>query len=116
MQRPTPDDLEVDDLAWVVMEAGFQYPMAMTRAAFSETICPIGGELPAGQDVIGRLWDVLMCLKAAIRRSPGRQDRIDFQVSVYRGGRRRSLVRLWAHCGPGDDGEPVITIMLEGED
>ena len=24
--------------------------------------------------------------------------------------------RLWAHVGPGDDGEPVLTIMCEGED
>jgi hypothetical protein len=25
-------------------------------------------------------------------------------------------VRMWVHVGPGDDGEPVATIMLEGED
>ena len=23
---------------------------------------------------------------------------------------------LWAHVGPGDEGEPVLTVMLEGED
>jgi hypothetical protein len=26
------------------------------------------------------------------------------------------LVRLKALCGPGDDGEPVITVMMPGED
>jgi hypothetical protein len=26
------------------------------------------------------------------------------------------LVRLKALCGPGDDGEPVITVMVLGED
>jgi hypothetical protein len=25
-------------------------------------------------------------------------------------------VRMWVHVGPGDDGEPVATITLEGED
>ena len=29
---------------------------------------------------------------------------------------RRDLVTLKAICGPGDDAEPVITIMLPGED
>ena len=24
--------------------------------------------------------------------------------------------KLWAHVGPGDEGEPVLTIMLQGED
>jgi hypothetical protein len=24
--------------------------------------------------------------------------------------------KLWAHVGPGDEGESVLTIMLEGED
>jgi len=38
-----------------------------------------------------------------------------FQVSVW-DGQRRNEVKLWSVCGPGDDAEPVITIMLEGED
>ena len=25
-------------------------------------------------------------------------------------------VAMWALCGPGDEGEPVITVMLKGED
>ncbi|SPE52864.1 hypothetical protein SBV1_160020 [Verrucomicrobia bacterium] len=31
-------------------------------------------------------------------------------------GNRHNEIKLWSLCGPGDDGEPVITIMLEGED
>ena len=31
-------------------------------------------------------------------------------------GQKSNPVQLWALCGPGDDLEPVITIMLEGED
>jgi hypothetical protein len=29
---------------------------------------------------------------------------------------KRESVSLWSLIGPGDEGEPVITIMLEGED
>jgi hypothetical protein len=25
-------------------------------------------------------------------------------------------ISLWALCGPGDEGEPVLTVMLAGED
>lgn len=48
----------------------------------------------------------------------GSSDRVHFQVlvDVEGDGRRREVVNLWALCGPGDDAQPVITIMLEGED
>lgn len=98
----------------LVHEAGFRFPIAMTVTAFSETICPIDGELPPGQDIKGRLWDVLMLLKAAIRAYDN-TDRIHFTVNVF-DGKRTNPVQLWALCGPGDDSEPVITLMLEGED
>jgi hypothetical protein len=32
------------------------------------------------------------------------------------GGRRVRLLTLKAVCGPGDDGEPVVTIMYPEED
>jgi hypothetical protein len=44
-------------------------------------------------------------------------DRVHFQVLVdVEGDGRRNVVKLWALCGPGDDAQPVITIMVEGED
>ena len=63
-----------------------------------------------------RLWDVLWMASRAARR--GGQE-IRFQLyRVPRGGRgmRPRLVTLKVICGPGDEGEPVITIMLPGED
>ena len=114
----------------LVKEAGFKYPVAMTRGAYAETI-EAGGiyeddpnqpgmevlKLPAGQDVTGRIWDVLWMLKVAISRVTS-GDRIAYEVLVQSGHGRSKLktVRLWSQCGPGDDGAPVITIMLQGED
>ena len=112
-QHPTAERPELDDLRCLVRQAGFNVPMAMTVAAFKRVIAPIEGDpdpgepIPPGETLESRLWEMLMALRAASRRLSQPSDRVHFEV---RG------VRLWALCGPGDEGEPVITIMLEGED
>jgi hypothetical protein len=107
-------------------EAGFKLPMAMTATAFAETVLAGTTEtpdgefvFPAGQSTKGRLWDVLMVLRYAIRAASrkGDTDRVDFEVAVdERGDGKTTTVKLWCHIGPGDEGEPVLTLMLEGED
>ncbi len=101
------------ETASVVREAGFRLPIAMTAAAYESLIGT--GELPPGQSVSGRLWDVLMVLRSMIRRLPDGADRVDFSVSVWDGTSLGDVV-CWCHCGPGDEGEPVLTLMLKGED
>jgi hypothetical protein len=107
-------------------QAGFKVPVAITRTAWAKTVeaggswTPNGdGEiltLKGGQSLTGRLWDVLWMLRTACDRA-GNIDRVDFQVLVdVEGDGRHETVKLWALCGPGDDAQPVITIMLEGED
>lgn len=56
-----------------------------------------------------------MFLRVAIRKLPRGEDRVFFDVSVW-DGKRHNTVKLWCHCGPGDDAEAVLTIMLLGED
>jgi hypothetical protein len=108
-------DLMQSGTAGLVREGGFRFPVAMTIGAF----CAIVGEpdkpLPAGQDLKGRLWHVLWMLKLAIKSSKPGNDRVSFSVNVW-DGRRRTRVNLWSLGGPGDKAEPVITIILEGED
>jgi hypothetical protein len=107
-------------------QAGFKLPIAITRTAWAKTI-EAGGrwrpdgdgevlELKGGQSLTGRLWDVLWMLRAACDRA-GNADRVNFEVLVdVNGDGHNESVKLWALCGHGDDAEPVITIMLEGED
>jgi len=74
---------------------------------------------PAGQSTKGRLWDVLMVLRYTIRAANRREstDRVHFKVNVdERGDGKTKTVALWCQVGPGDQGEPVLTVMLEGED
>ena len=107
----------------ICQEAGIKFPVAMTETAFAKTVEAEGVPLPPCQDISGRLWDVLWMMKLAIKRQGGTTVR--FQVSVMnwieRNGKRinrtkQELVSLKAVCGPGDDAEPVITIMLPEED
>lgn len=67
------------------------------------------------QDESGRLWDVLYMLRVAIRRGQG-GSQTDYIVLVRNDNRKPRPVRLKAICGPGDEAEPVITIMLPEED
>ena len=70
-----------------------------------------------GQDEDGRLWDILWMLHCAI--AAGKQadsSRIDFALMVRNDNRRLEQVTLKALCGPGDNAEPVITVMLPDED
>jgi hypothetical protein len=107
-------------------QAGFKVQVAITRTAWAQTIEAGGSwrpdgegevlELKGGQSLTGRLWDVLWMLRTACGQT-GSTDRVHFQVLVdVEGDGRRAVVKLWALCGPGDDAQPVITIMLEGED
>ncbi len=107
-------------------QAGFKVPVAITRTAWAQTIEAGGSwkpdqdgevlELKGGQSLTGRLWDVLWVLRTACGQADT-TDRVHFRVLVdVHGDGRREAVSLWALCGPGDDAQPVITIMLEGED
>ena len=70
------------------------------------------------QDEAGRLWDVLTLLRWAIRRQDGAAREVRFGVHVRNDNREGTppLARLKALCGPGDLGEPVITLMMPDED
>jgi hypothetical protein len=110
----------------LIREAGILLPVAMTTTAFMETVLlgttetPDGEFVfPAGQSLKGRLWDLLMVLRYSIRAAnrSGDTDRVHFKVNVKPcEGRPSKTVALWCQCGPGDSGESVLTIMLEGED
>jgi len=59
---------------------------------------------------------VLWMLRVASGKAAN-SDRVHFQVLVHvHGDGLRETVSLWALCGPGDGAQPVITIMVEGED
>ena len=105
--------------AWVpqmVAEAGFRFPLAMTAAASAKCVDLTPAAKRACNDLQGRLWDVLWMLKLAIGRCPEGQDTLWFDVHCVVKREKPQCVRLKSVCGPGDDGEPVLTVMLADED
>ena len=104
------------DVSELAKEAGFKYPIALTSAAWADCVTvPEGAD---DQDEIGRLWDVLNVLRFTVQGQAGWRDQADvrFTVSVRTGEVTSEDVQLKALCGPGDNAEPVITIMLPDED
>lgn len=99
------------DVSATAREAGIRFPVAMTVALWADLVTPSEKDAKRGQDVAGRLWDVLTMFRMAARR--GGQD-LTFQVLIVKNG-RRSLETIKANCGPGDNMEPVITISLPHE-
>ena len=105
--------------AWVpemVAELGFKFPVAITATAFAQYVDLTPAAKRACNDIQGRLWDVLYMLRLAIGRCPVKTDTIYFDVYCVVKRVKPQLVRLKSVCGPGDDAEPVLTIMLPNED
>src|SRR5262249_13824446 len=102
------------DVSATAKEAGFRFPVALTRAVWERCVAvPPGVEC---QDEAGRLWDVLWLLRCAISRSADGSE-VPFALHVRNDNRAPPppLVRLKAQCGPGDQGEPVVTVMMPEE-
>lgn len=108
------------DVTRTAREAGLTFPVAVTRAVWEDVVAwseEDNRRKGAVQDEAGRLWDLAWMLRAAIRRAPA-GDRVTVQmVRTPRPGRVRAarLVELVAVCGPGDQAEPVITVMQPDE-
>lgn len=102
-------------------EAGFVIPIAFTAAAWADAVAWTDGDnhrKGTYQDQDGRLWDVLWMARHAATTASS-CDRAAFTVyRVPRAGRALTPrpTQLVAHIGPGDHGEPVLTVMTPGED
>ena len=98
------------DVSERAKRAGIRYPTACTTGVWSLIDCLPESSTDTLSSVVRseRLAAVLRSMLAAIRRGGAQgTDRVEFQALG---------AALWAQCGPGDQGEPCITIMAEGED
>jgi hypothetical protein len=103
------------DVTATAREVGFRYPVALTAAVWGGYVrVPDGVE---GQDEAGRLWDILVMLRHAIRQSnTGGGDTLFFTLRVRNECQAPQPVQLKAVCGPNDDGSPCLTILARDED
>jgi hypothetical protein len=103
------DGVLVDVTELARME-GLRLHTAMTATLYGEAVRqPAGAKPPEGVKVNPETairW-LLKRLHLEIKRLPPGEDRVYFTMGE---------ISLWALCGPGDEGEPVLTVMLAGED
>lgn len=101
------------DVSELAKEAGFTMPVVVGRSVWEAYV-----EVPpnvVGQDETGRLWDILWMLACRIRHGAAGSSLL-YTLLVRNDNRRPRPVQLKALCGPGDQGEPVITILMPDED
>jgi hypothetical protein len=109
------------DAGVLAQEAGFHWPVALTRAVWEDCIVWEDADKHSQvyQDQTGRLWDVLFMAAMAIRQSSNGGDQLRFTLHrVPRNGHssRAEVVTVKLVVGPGDHGEPVITLLQPQED
>ena len=114
------EDGELVDLTAWAKETGFRIPVAVTASLWTLIDADGWDALKAiGQDTRGRAHDVLWMLYLAAKRG-GR--RIAYKVIFLMPaphspkGYKQETRDLIAVCGPGDNGEPVITVMLPDDE
>ena len=100
------------DVSEKARETGFRYPVAITAALWADiNAIP---ESKSWQDPQGRLWDVLFMAQEAIRRSKQGGSALLYRLILPIGQSTYYTVKLV--CGPGDEGEPVVTLLRPEED
>ncbi|WP_139490052.1 DUF6573 family protein [Brevibacillus dissolubilis] len=108
------------DVTEMAKEAGISVPTAVTSTVWHDIIVPSHSDRENGQSEDGRLWDVLWMLHVAIAMGINREagctsSTIYYSLLVHRNGVEGKVI-LKAQCHPGDNLEPVITIMMPNED
>lgn len=126
------DGVLIDLTKWA-KETGFRIPVACTSEVWHRYVAPRQVMRELGQSERGRGHDLLWMLLLAIRRQTAQRqtaklsieavgaarqgsDKLHFEVIFLTAPHRQETVQLKSICGPGDKGEPVITIMLPNED
>jgi hypothetical protein len=116
------EDGDLVDVTQIAAEAGFAVSVALTRATWQDCVAWSDTDTARQtyQDVDGRLWDVVWMAADAVKRSPDTSDKEPLYFRLHRvprrgRGRLPRLTMLKLLAGAGDEGEPVMTILLPNE-
>jgi hypothetical protein len=109
------------DITDIAKTAGLKFPVAVTHTVWNLYIEWKQGDSDqqTHQDQSGRLWDIVWMARHGISGAKDQSSQIHFYLDcIPRDGKsKRGIpITLKLHLGPGDQGEPVLTIMLPEED
>ena len=102
------------DVSTTAREAGINFPVALTSTVWDMYVVPSEKLADSGQSIAGRLWDLLWMFRLKAMRS--NKSLLYFSCLFLDVNEKLDEVKFKALCCPGDNAEPVITIMLPGED
>lgn len=113
------EDGSLVDVTKTAREAGFTLNTCVTTGVWGLIVPAEGFARETGVSTEGRLWDVLwMASLAARRKRNAGASEVRFEVilpqSKHDAANHTCEFKL--HIGPGDQGEPVLTVMLPNED
>lgn len=107
------------DVSLPAAEAGFTVPVAVSHAAWADCIEWRAEDSlrQTHQDQEGRLWDLLSTCFFEAYRKRGHNAMFFELYRIPRNGKATTpdKVQLKALMGPGDSGEPVMTILKPNE-
>lgn len=114
------DDGVFIDVTETAREAGFRCSVAVTTALWHEWINP--DPMPEGQDMQGRLWDVLMIaffkvkayVKGLTERPKYEELLTGAKVRFYTGHGTYRNIDIWIAVGADETG-PYVTILLPSD-
>ena len=117
------------DVSEMAQEAGFSIPVAVTTAVWHDCIdWPEDEANGYGQSIDGRQWDVLKMAYYKIRSTRDQSEDLHYILNVIPRGTKPNNsgaiddftgaeeTTLKINIGPGDNREPVLTIMQPNED
>lgn len=105
-------DGKLIDVSVLADEANIRFPVFVTKRVWEEYVLPDDQAKKMGESTDGRLWDLVWMLYRAMRGKD--ETKIRYQVIFTRGGVPEEAT-LEAVVGPGDNLEPVLTVMLPAE-
>lgn len=105
--------VDVSDMA---KEAGFKWPVAVTRAVWDDIVTPLPHEEQQGQSEKGRLWDVLWMAGLAAKANKDDREAVLFRVLVLCDRKHRKVTLKLVLSFESPEGGPCLTIMLPDED
>lgn len=101
------------DLSSTAREAGVPYPVCVTSTVYADCIgFPVDDSV---WDENERVTDLLTTVSAFVRMAKGERE-IAFEMPIFDDDGECQPIALKLVCGPGDMGEPVLTIMKPDED
>ncbi|MCD1655516.1 hypothetical protein K7J14_12505 [Treponema zuelzerae] len=104
------------DVTHTASACGLRVPVAITDTLYHGYIEASATQAKLGQTTEGRLKDVLILLLFNAASSGRNKAEIRYPVTFLMTEDKRETITVKAVIDGGDDGKPVITVMLENED